>query len=102
LALAVLCAVLNLIPVAVISGVLSLVALGIAGYDAIYNWLDRGRLRRGDRAASSPITPGASGRRQGRTITAGRLAALPPYPRPLSRSRARNSPSPYADRLNSR
>ncbi|WP_236667916.1 MULTISPECIES: hypothetical protein [unclassified Nonomuraea] len=38
---AVLCAVLNLIPFAVITGVLRLVALGIAGYDAIYNWLER-------------------------------------------------------------
>jgi hypothetical protein len=41
LALAVLCAVLDLIPVAVISGVLGLVALGFAAYDAIYNRLDR-------------------------------------------------------------
>ncbi|WP_336206735.1 hypothetical protein [Nonomuraea sp. LPB2021202275-12-8] len=43
---AVLCAVLNLVPVAVITGLLGLVALGVAGYDAIYNWLDRADSRR--------------------------------------------------------
>ncbi|GGP10231.1 hypothetical protein LDL08_23570 [Nonomuraea glycinis] len=47
--LAVLCGVLSLVPVAVITGLLGLIALGIAGYDAIYNWLDRGGLRRRER-----------------------------------------------------
>jgi fructose-specific phosphotransferase system IIC component len=46
LVVAVLCGVLSLIPVVVISGLLALIALGIAGYDAIYNWLDRADLRR--------------------------------------------------------
>jgi cadmium resistance protein CadD (predicted permease) len=53
LVVAVLCAVLNLVPVAVITGLLGLIALGVAGYDAIYEWLDRadprwwkGRARR--------------------------------------------------------
>jgi len=43
---AVLCAVLNLIPVAAIAGILGLVALGTAGYDAANNWLDRAKRRR--------------------------------------------------------
>ncbi len=43
---------LGLIPVAVIAGVLGLVAVGIAGYDAVYEWLKRAELRRrGARAA---------------------------------------------------
>jgi hypothetical protein len=46
LVVAVLCAVLNLVPVAVITGLLGLIALSVAGYDAIYNWLDRADLRR--------------------------------------------------------
>ncbi len=46
LAVAVLCSVLDLIPVAVITGVLGLVALSMAGYDVVYNWLDRAELRR--------------------------------------------------------
>lgn len=37
---------LDLIPVTVIAGVLGLVALGIAGYDAVYEWLGRAELRR--------------------------------------------------------
>lgn len=45
-AVAVLCAVLKQIPVAVITGILGLVAVGIAGYDVIYNWLDRTGRRR--------------------------------------------------------
>jgi hypothetical protein len=46
LVVAVLCGVLNLVPVAVIAGILGLVALGTAGYDAVYNWLDRAEQRR--------------------------------------------------------
>jgi fructose-specific phosphotransferase system IIC component len=46
---AVLCGVLSLVPVVVITGLLGLIALGIAGYDAIYNWLDRADLRRRER-----------------------------------------------------
>jgi len=45
-AVAVLCSVLDVIPVAVIAGILGLIALGIAGYDAVYNWLDRAQQRR--------------------------------------------------------
>ncbi|MFF3438285.1 hypothetical protein [Streptosporangium sp. NPDC002721] len=48
---AVLCSVLKLIPVAVITGILGLVALGMAVYDVIYEWLSRAELRRrGERA----------------------------------------------------
>jgi hypothetical protein len=46
LVVAVLCSVLSLIPVAVIAGILGLVALGVAGYDVVYEWLDRAELRR--------------------------------------------------------
>ncbi|MCF6466976.1 hypothetical protein FAF44_00920 [Nonomuraea sp. MG754425] len=46
LVVAVLCAVLKLIPVAVITGCLSVIALSMAGYDAIYAWLERADLRR--------------------------------------------------------
>lgn len=48
LAVAVLCSgpLLGLIPVSVITGVLSLVALGMAGYDALYEWTARLELRR--------------------------------------------------------
>ncbi|MEU8383546.1 hypothetical protein [Streptosporangium sp. NPDC048865] len=48
---AVLCSVLKLIPVAVITGILGLIALGMAAYDAVYEWLSRADLRRrGERA----------------------------------------------------
>ncbi|MFC0533415.1 hypothetical protein [Phytohabitans kaempferiae] len=51
LVVAVLCAVLSLVPVAVITGILGLVALVIAACDAVYNWLDRaGQRRRETRA----------------------------------------------------
>ncbi|MFB9905540.1 hypothetical protein [Allokutzneria oryzae] len=43
---AVVCAALDLIPVAVIAGILGLLGLGIAAYDAIYEWLKRAELRR--------------------------------------------------------
>ncbi|UJW29714.1 hypothetical protein L3Q67_31365 [Saccharothrix sp. AJ9571] len=43
---AVLCSVLDLIPAAVILGVLGLVGLGVAGYDVIENWAERSELRR--------------------------------------------------------
>lgn len=46
-----LCSVPNLVPVTVITGILGLIALSVAGYDAIYNRLDRADLRRrGSRA----------------------------------------------------
>jgi hypothetical protein len=41
LLVAVLCRALELIPATVITGILSLVALGVAGYDAIYEWASR-------------------------------------------------------------
>jgi len=47
MAVAVLCSVLDLIPVSVITGVLGLVALVMAGYDALNEWLDRVQIRRG-------------------------------------------------------
>jgi hypothetical protein len=46
LVVAVLCSVVDLIQVAVIAGLLGLIAVGIAGYDTVYNWLDRAELRR--------------------------------------------------------
>ncbi|GAA3417359.1 hypothetical protein [Streptosporangium vulgare] len=46
LVVAVLCRALNLIPVTVITGLLGLIALGMAGYDAIYEWQGRVDLRR--------------------------------------------------------
>ena len=49
---AVFCSLLGLIPVSVITGVLGLLGLGIAMYDALYEWLGRVQLRRrGARAA---------------------------------------------------
>lgn len=51
MAVAVLCSVLDLIPVSVITGVVGLVALGMAGYDAIYEWLGRSAERRQQRKA---------------------------------------------------
>ena len=42
----VICIALSLVPVAVIAGILGLVALGVAGYDAVYNALDRAEVRR--------------------------------------------------------
>lgn len=48
---AVLCSALKLIPAAVIIGILGLLAVSMAGYDAIYYWLDRVQQRR--RAARS-------------------------------------------------
>jgi MFS superfamily sulfate permease-like transporter len=46
LVVAVLSSVLSLIPVAVIVGILAVIALGMAGYDAIYEALGRAELRR--------------------------------------------------------
>lgn len=46
LAVAVLCSILNLIPVAVIVGLLGLIAVGMAGYDALYEAGSRAQLRR--------------------------------------------------------
>jgi len=43
---AVLCSVLDLIPAAVITGVLGLVGIGVAGYDALYEWTKRIEMRR--------------------------------------------------------
>lgn len=51
LAVAVLCSVLDLIPAAVIIGVLGLVGIGVAGYDVLYEWTKRIDMRR--RAARS-------------------------------------------------
>ncbi|WP_277208429.1 hypothetical protein [Isoptericola croceus] len=51
---AVVCAVVDLVPVAMIAGVLAIVAMVIAGYDAVYRALERRELRRrGDRARRS-------------------------------------------------
>lgn len=50
LVVAVLSAVLDLVPVAAIAGIMGLVALGIAGYDAVYEWLDRAGQRRREAA----------------------------------------------------
>jgi hypothetical protein len=46
IAVSVTCGVLSLVPVAVIAGMLGVVGLSIAGYDAIYYALDRAELRR--------------------------------------------------------
>jgi cadmium resistance protein CadD (predicted permease) len=46
LGVAVLCSVLNLIPAAVITGILGLLGIVVAGYDVLNNWLDRAQLRR--------------------------------------------------------
>lgn len=46
LAVAVLSSVLNLIPVAVIVGLLGLISVGMAGYDVLYNAGRRAELRR--------------------------------------------------------
>ncbi|MFI6028071.1 hypothetical protein [Amycolatopsis magusensis] len=43
---AVVCSMLDLIPAAVILGVLGLLGLVIAGYDVIENWAERAELRR--------------------------------------------------------
>lgn len=45
-AVAVVCVAVSLVPVGVVAGILGVVGLGIAGYDAIYNALDRAELRR--------------------------------------------------------
>ena len=46
-----LCRALNLIPATVIVGIVGLIAVGMAGYDALYEWTERSELRRrGDRA----------------------------------------------------
>ncbi|WP_306367148.1 hypothetical protein [Nocardiopsis sp. CC223A] len=58
---AVLCSVLNLITVSVITGLLGLMGLSIAGYEAVDRWLERVNLRRrGARAAAR--RNGAEGR----------------------------------------
>ncbi|MEU4311049.1 hypothetical protein [Nocardia sp. NPDC024068] len=56
LVVAVLCSASNLIPAAVITGLTGVVALVMAGYDAVYTWLERADLRR----------RGARARREGR------------------------------------
>ncbi|MFL1376638.1 MULTISPECIES: hypothetical protein [unclassified Nocardiopsis] len=53
LVVAVLCSVLDLIPVSVITGILGLIGVGMAGYDALYNWLQRIDLRRRGAAAQA-------------------------------------------------
>jgi hypothetical protein len=58
LAAAVLCSLAGLVPVSVIAGILGLVTLGVAAYDALYEWLGRAQLRRrGARAARDRGTP---------------------------------------------
>jgi cadmium resistance protein CadD (predicted permease) len=47
LAVAVLFRAMDLIPVTVIAGILGLIAIGMAGYDAVYEWLGRAQRRRG-------------------------------------------------------
>lgn len=49
MAVAVACSALDLIPAAVIIGVVGLVALGMAGYDALYEWTSRLAARRQQR-----------------------------------------------------
>jgi len=51
MAAAVLCSVMDLIPASVITGVVGLVALGMAGYDALYEWTGRMAARRRQRKA---------------------------------------------------
>ncbi|MBB5858336.1 hypothetical protein ACFQ05_22195 [Amycolatopsis umgeniensis] len=46
LAVAVLCSVLDLIPAAVIIGIVGLIGLSIAGYDLVDSWSERADLRR--------------------------------------------------------
>ncbi|MFJ8912714.1 hypothetical protein [Amycolatopsis sp. NPDC102389] len=46
MAAAVLCSVLDMIPAAVITGILGLLGLSIAGYDLIDGWSERAELRR--------------------------------------------------------
>ncbi|UJW30307.1 hypothetical protein L3Q67_34620 [Saccharothrix sp. AJ9571] len=46
LGVAVLCSVLDLIPASVITGILGLIGIGVAGYDVLYNWTERLQLRR--------------------------------------------------------
>lgn len=46
LAVAALCRALNLIPATVIVGIVGLIAVGMAGYDALYEWTKRLELRR--------------------------------------------------------
>lgn len=55
LAVAVLCTgpLLGLIPVSVITGVLGLVGIGMAGYDALYEWTARLDLRRREAKAKA-------------------------------------------------
>ncbi|GAA1975109.1 hypothetical protein GCM10009718_08980 [Isoptericola halotolerans] len=50
-ALAVVCAAVDVVPVATIAGILAIVAWVVAGYDAVYRALERRELRRrADRA----------------------------------------------------
>lgn len=46
LVVTVLCRALNLIPATVIVGIVGLIAVGMAGYDALYEWTKRFELRR--------------------------------------------------------
>lgn len=46
LGVAVLCSVQDQIPASVITGILGLVGISIAGYDAVDGWLERADLRR--------------------------------------------------------
>jgi hypothetical protein len=46
MAVAVLCSVLDLIPASVFTGIAGLLAIGVAGYDALYYWTQRMAIRR--------------------------------------------------------
>jgi hypothetical protein len=46
LPVSVLCVVLGAVSAGVITGIFGLLAVGIAGYDALYEWLGRVQLRR--------------------------------------------------------
>ncbi|MBK1787505.1 hypothetical protein [Prauserella cavernicola] len=46
LAVAVVCRALDQIPATVIVGIFGLIGIGMAGYDALYYWLERVQLRR--------------------------------------------------------
>ncbi|AXB42423.1 hypothetical protein [Amycolatopsis albispora] len=43
---AVVCSVLDLISAAVVIGILGMLGVSVAGYDALYNWAERTELRR--------------------------------------------------------
>ncbi|KZB88257.1 hypothetical protein [Amycolatopsis regifaucium] len=51
---AVVCSMRDLIPASVITGIVGLIGLTMAGYDVIHDWSERAELRRrGEKAAAS-------------------------------------------------